>query len=431
MFLRTLCCFLLLSLSSVAETPKLQSSIDQVMPTVDSLYLDLHQNPELSLHESHTAATMEEKLRALGYEVTAGVGGTGVVAIMKNGDGPVVMLRTELDALPIAEETGLPYASKVKWQSPTGSEIPVMHACGHDLHMASLVGTATVMSGNRQQWRGTLMLIAQPAEELGAGAEAMLKDGLFTRFPKPQYAIAVHDIATLPAGEVGFTPGYALTRSDSLDVVFYGRGAHGSQPQLAIDPIVMASRAVLDWQTIVSREVQPGEHAVVTVGMFQAGTKGNIIPDEAHLQLSVRAYKPEVSEQILAAIARIAKGVAAEASASREPTIKHLGTTPATYNDPDLTNRLAKILAADLGAQNVKQIPPDFPSEDFSRYGEQGVKSVMLRIGAVDPAKFDAAQKSGVVLPGLHTAQFAPDYKPALHTAIETEVISLMDLMGK
>jgi len=430
-FLRTTCSLLLLAACAfAADSAPLASDITKAMPAAETLYLDLHQHPELSLHETRTAAELADRLRSLGYDVTTGVGGTGIVAIMKNGDGPVVMLRTELDALPIKEETGLSYASTVTWKSPSGAEVPVMQACGHDLHMAALSGTAAVMAENRQHWHGTLMLIGQPAEELGAGAEAMLKDGLFTRFPKPQYAIAIHDSADLPAGVVGYTPGYALTESNSVDVVFYGRGAHGSEPQLAVDPIVMASRAVLAWQTIVSREIAPGEHAVVTVGLFQAGTKSNIIPDEAHLQLTVRAYKPEVTKQILTAIERIARGVAISAGATQEPTVKVFGNTPATYNDPELTDRLAKELSADLGASNVERIPPDFPSEDFSRYGMAGARAVMLRVGAVDPAKYAAAKKSGEILPGLHTARFAPDLKPALHTAIETEVISLMDLMG-
>ena len=422
--------FCLVACAAAADSIPLAADVAKAMPASEALYLDIHQNPELSLHETHTAAKLADRLRSLGYDVTTGVGGTGIVAILKNGNGPVVMLRTELDALPIEEQTGLPYASKVKWKSASGAEIPVMHACGHDLHMAALVGTAAVMAENRQRWHGTLMLIGQPAEEVIQGAEAMLKDGLFTRFPKPDYAIAVHDTPELPAGQIGFTPGYALTSADSVDVVIYGRGAHGSRPDLAIDPIVIAAQTVLAWQTIVSREIKPGEHAVITVGSFQAGTKNNIIPDEAHLQLTVRTYDPEVRKQVLAAIERMAKAEAAAAGAPREPTVKVFESTPATYNDPELTNRLAKVLAADLGADNVKQVPPGFASEDFSRYGEAGVKSVQLGVGAIDPEKFAAAKKSGEILPGLHTARFAPDLKPSLRTAIETEVISLLNLMG-
>ena len=425
------CLLLLSAIALAADYVPLASDIAKAETPAESFYLDVHEHPELSLHETRTASKLADQLRTLGYQVTTGVGGTGVVALLKNGDGPVIMLRTELDALPIEEKTGLSYASKVTWHSPSGTDIPVMHACGHDLHMAALVGTASVMAQNRQRWHGTLMLIGQPAEETIQGAEAMLQDGLFTRFPKPDYAIAVHDGVDLPAGQVGFTPGFAMTSADSVDVVFYGRGAHGSRPDLAIDPIVMASRAVLDWQTIVSREVKPGEHAVITVGDFHAGTKNNIIPDEAHLQLTVRTYKPEIRKQVLAAIERIAKADAAAAGAIREPTVKVYESTPALYNDPGLTNRLAKALSADLGSDNMKQLPPGFASEDFSRFVEAGVKSVQLTIGAVDPAKFAAAEKSGEILPGLHSARFAPDLKPSLNTAIETEVISLLDLMGR
>lgn len=424
---------LLLAIAAAAAPPadNFEASINKALPASETLYRELHQNPELSLHETHTAAKIAESLRLLGYDVTTGVGGTGVVALLKNGDGPTVMLRTELDALPIEEQTGLPFASKVKWKSESGAEVPVMHACGHDLHMAALVATATVMAENRKQWHGTLMLIGQPAEEVIAGAEAMLKDGLYTRFPKPEYAIAVHDNDGLPAGQVGFTPAFATTGADSIDIVFYGRGAHGSRPHLAIDPIVMASRAVLAWQTIVSREVKPGEHAVITVGMFQAGTKNNIIPDTAHLQLTVRTFKPEVRKQVLAAIERIAKAEAMASGAPREPSFKIYESTPSIYNDPELTNHLAKVLAAALGAENVVQSPPEFASEDFSRFGEPGVKLVDLMVGATEPQKLEQAKKDGSTVPGLHTARFAPDLKPTLKTAVETEVISLMDLMGK
>jgi hippurate hydrolase len=422
---------ILLLVAAASASDPLSSDIEKVLPPAEKLYYDLHQNPELSTHETHTAAQIAEQLRALGYEVTTGVGGTGVVGMLKNGAGPVIMLRTELDALPIEEQTGVPYASKAKWRADSGAEVPVMHACGHDLHMAAFIGTASVMAQNRQRWHGTLMLIGQPAEETIAGAEAMLKDGLFTRFAKPELALAVHDTEMLPAGVVGYTPGFHLTSADSVDVVFYGRGAHGSRPHLAIDPIVIASRAVLAWQTIVSREVEPGEHAVITVGSFQAGTKNNIIPDVAHLQLTVRTYKPEVRKQVLAAIERIAKAEAAAAGAPRQPSVTIYESTPAAYNDPEMTSHLAKALAGALGSARVKEVPPDFPSEDFSRFGEAGIKTVMFRIGATDPEKFAQAQKSGETLPGLHTARFVPDLKPSLQTAIEVEVISLMDLMGK
>jgi amidohydrolase len=404
--------------------------IDRVYPAAESLYLDLHQHPELSLHETETAAKIARGLQALGYDVTTAVGGNGVVGLLKNGDGPVVMLRTELDALPVAEATGLPYASTATAKDDSGATVSVMHACGHDLHMAALIGTADWMARNRTEWRGTLMLIGQPAEERIAGAEAMLKDGLYTRFATPTYALAVHDTEALPAGTVGYTPGFALTSSDSVDIVIYGRGGHGSAPHRAIDPVVIAAQTILALQTIVSREVRPGAHAVITVGAIQAGTKNNIIPDDVKLRLSVRAYEPEVRKQLLAAIERVAKGEALAANAPREPLVTVVESTPAMYNDPDLTARLVGALARSLGSSNVRQLGPDFPSEDFSRFLIDGVKGSMIRIGAANVAKFDAARASGETLPGLHNARFAPDLKPALTTAIQAEVSALLELMG-
>jgi hippurate hydrolase len=305
-----------------------------------------------------------------------------------------------------------------------------MHACGHDLHMASLAGTADFMVHNRNLWHGTLMLVGQPAEERVKGAEAMLADGLFTRFPKPDYALAVHDTEMLPAGVVGYTPGFALTSSDSVDITVYGRGAHGSRPQMAIDPIVIAAKIVLGLQTIVSREIKPGDHAVITVGAIHAGTKNNIIPDDAKLLITVRAYKPEVRDHLIASIKRVAKAEALAAGAVKEPLVEVPESTPATYNDPELTKRLAIVLTKSLGQTNVVALDPDFPSEDFSRFVNAGVKGTMIRIGATNPEKFAAAQKSGDILPGLHTARFAPDLKPTLRIAIQTEVSMLLELMG-
>src|SRR3954465_3440622 len=311
---------LLLSISAFAQVPT--ADIDRVYPAAETLYLDLHQHPELSLHEVQTAAKIADRLKSLGYEVTTGVGGTGVVGILKNGAGPVIMLRTELDALPVPEQTGVSYASAVTTKDDSGATVPVMHACGHDLHMAALVGTADIMAHNRQLWHGTLMLIGQPAEERVAGAEAMLKDGLFTRFPKPDFAVAVHDTEMLPAGVIGYTPGFALTSSDSVNITVYGRGAHGSRPHLAIDPIVIAAKIVLGLQTIVSREIKPGDHAVLTVGAIHAGTKNNIIADEAKLLLTVRAYKPEVRNHLIESIRRVAKAEAMSAGAVKEPLVE-------------------------------------------------------------------------------------------------------------
>jgi hippurate hydrolase len=402
--------------------------VNAILPAVETLYLDLHRNPELSLHEVQTATKLAERAKALGYEVTTGVGGTGIVAVLRNGAGPTVLYRTDMDALPVEEKTGLPYASHVTTKNDAGLSVPVMHACGHDIHMSSWFGTAKLMAANKDRWKGTLILIGQPAEEMVMGASAMLKDGLFTRFPKPDYALAVHD-APLPAGEVGFTSGYAMASSDSVEITIFGRGGHGAQPQNAIDPIVIGARTVLSLQTIVSREINPLDPAVITVGTFQAGTKNNIIPDEARLAITVRAYKPEVRKHLLAAIERIAKAEAAAGGATREPTIKITLGTNATYNNPELTARVVGVLRSTLGASNVVETPATMVSEDFSEFGLAGVPATMFYVGAIDPATYEAAQKSGTVLPGLHSSQWAPDYEPTLKTAIRAETAALVSLL--
>jgi len=405
--------------------------VNAVYPAVEALYLDLHRNPELSLHEQQTAAKLAEQAKALGYEVTSNVGGTGVVAVLRNGNGPTVLYRTDMDALPVEEKTGLPYASHVVSKNDAGVGVPVMHACGHDIHMASWVGTAKLMADNRQQWHGTLVMIGQPAEELVQGASAMLKDGLFTRFPKPDFALAVHDENTLPAGQVGYTPGYALAAVDAVEITIFGRGGHGAQPQITVDPIVIGARTVLALQTIVSRENNPLDPAVVTVGSFQGGTRSNIIPDEVKLQLTVRSYKPEVRKHLLASIERIAKAEALAGGAPREPLVKITPGANATYNDPELTKRLVATLRDVIGPANVVEIPPKMGSEDFSEFGSAGVPATMFFVGAVEPAKFAEAQKSGAVLPGLHSSLWAPDYAPTLKTALRAETAMLVELLQK
>jgi amidohydrolase len=400
-------------------------------PELVALYVDLHRNPELSLHEVKTAAKLAERLRRFGFEVTAGVGGTGVVGVLRNGAGPTVMLRTELDALPVEEKTGLPYASTVKVKNDSGLEVPVMHACGHDVHMTVWVGTAARMAQARASWHGTLVLIAQPAEEVVKGAKAMLADGLFSRFPKPDYVVALHDTPKLPAGKIGYTPGYILASSDSVDVTIYGHGGHGAAPQTTVDPVVIAARTVLAWQTIVSREKDPQEPAVVTVGSIHGGTKHNIIPDEVKLQLTVRTYNREVRQHVLDAIARIARAEAAAAGADREPTVAVVESTPATYNDPKLTARVAASLGRQLGADNVVEVPREMASEDFSEYGLAGVPAVMIRLGAAEPATLAKAQAAGHELPSLHSSLFAPDRDPTLRTGVAAETAMLLDLLGK
>jgi len=419
-----------LATAAFAQAPSITSEVSNVYPDTRALYLELHQNPELSSHETQTAAKLAGRLRNLGYEVTEHVSGTGIVAILKSGLGPTVMLRTELDALPVEEKTGLPYASKVRAKDDSGRDVPVMHACGHDLHMASLVGTAAIMARTKDTWHGTLMLIGQPAEETISGAKRMIDDGLFTRFPKPDVAIALHVGNWLPAGKVGVGPAYRFSNSDSLRITIYGKGGHGSQPNSTIDPIVIAARTVLSLQTIVSREVKPGEVAVVTVGYIQAGTKNNIIPDQAELGLTVRSYKPEVRKQVLAAIARITKAEADSAGALRAPYIEHYEATDAVYNDPALAQRLGSALETALGKDNVVAAEPGLASEDFSYFTAQDIPSFYFTLGGADPEKYARAQAGGENLPSNHSSLFAPDLDPALHTGIAAEIAVLRNLLN-
>jgi amidohydrolase len=416
---------------SAADAPSadLTNQVNAVYPKVEQLYMDIHQHPELSMHETETAAKLAAQLRGLGYDVTTGVGGTGVVALLKNGSGPTVMLRTELDALPVEEKTGWSFASRVHTKDDSGADVSVMHACGHDIHMAALVGTATLLARDRQSWHGTLMLVGQPAEERANGAAAMLKDGLFTRFPKPDIAFAMHDGNGLPAGKVGFAPGFSLTSADSVDIVIYGKGGHGAAPQNTIDPIVIAARTVLALQTIVSREINPQDPAIITVGSIHGGTKHNIIPEQVKLELTVRAYKPEVRKHLLDAIARITRAESEAGNAPRPPDVKVVESTPAQYNNPKLCERIAADLRNTLGTANVVQIAPGTPSDDFAEFSAAGVPTAMFSLGAANPEKFAEAQKSGVPLPSNHSPYFAPDYNPTLHTAILSETAVMMELL--
>ena len=404
--------------------------VDAVYPDARALYVELHQHPELSAHEVQTAATLAAHLRSLGYEVTEKVGGTGIVAILRNGDGPAVMLRTELDALPVEEKTGLPYASKVRATDDSGHDVPVMHACGHDLHMASLWGTAAIMARSKNSWHGTLMLIGQPAEETIGGAKGMVDAGLFQRFPKPDVGVALHVGNNVPAGSVALTPGIYDSNADSIRITLYGKGGHGSSPHTTIDPIVMAAKVILDLQTIVSREVKPGETAVVTIGYIRAGNKNNIIPDQAEMGLTVRTYKADVRKQVLAAIDRITKAEALAAGAPKPPDISNYETTDSVYNEPGLAARLRAPLEASLGKNNVETIPPALASEDYSVFVAQGIPSLYFSLGGADPAMFEKAQASGEKLPSNHSSLFAPDVEPALRTGIAAEVAILRNLLN-
>jgi amidohydrolase len=421
---------LLLAAHSHAQSGStIVTEVDTVYSQSEALYRDLHQHPELSFHEQQTATKLATELRQLGYDVTRGVGRTGVVGVLKNGDGPTVMLRTELDALPVEEKTGLPYASMVRTKDDSGADVGVMHACGHDLHMAAWMGTARLMANTRTRWRGTLVLIGQPAEELVEGAAAMLADGLFTRFPRPAFAIAVHDDARYPAGLVGYHAGPILTNSDVVTITIFGKGGHGARPETTVDPIVIAARTVVTLQTIVSRETSPFDPAVITVGSIHGGTRNNIIPDEVKLELTVRSFSDPVRQRLLSAINRIAKAEAAAAGAPREPLIGHAEGGHALVNDPALTERVAAALVRELGPAHVKDLPPEMVSEDFSEFQRAGVPTLMLRVGAVEQTKYEAAMKSGAMLPSLHSALFAPEREPTLKAVIAAELVTLRELM--
>jgi amidohydrolase len=418
------------SASGFAQNSSTSPEVEVVFPAARALYLDLHQNPELSSHETQTAAKLASLLHGLGYEVSEHVGGTGVVAILKNGAGPTIMLRSELDALPVEEKTGLAYASKVRAKDDSGRDVPVMHACGHDLHMAAFYGSAAVMAHSKDTWHGTLVLIGQPAEETISGAKRMIEDGLLTRLPRPDFGVAMHVGNVLPAGTVGVTPGYSYASADSVRITIYGKGGHGASPENTVDPIVIAARTVLALQTIVSREVKPGAAAVVTVGYIQAGTKNNIIPDQAELGLTIRTYKPEVRKQILVAIARITKAEAVAGGAQREPLIEQYEATDAVYNNPALTQRLRGALEAALGKDNVVTVEPLMVSEDYAYFVEQGIPSFYFGLGGADPRKYTEAKTAGTKFPFNHSPLFAPDVDPALRTGIAAEVAVLRNLLN-
>lgn len=417
--------FVFVSIGQTASPGPSAAEIEKLYPSLEKLYTDLHQSPELAFQEKQTASTMAARLKSGGYEVTTGVGGTGVVGILRNGAGPVVMLRTELDALPVTEQTGLPFASKVSG---------VMHACGHDLHMSAWSGTAQWMAEHRDGWHGTLMLIAQPAEESGAGAAAMLKDGLFTRFPKPEFALALHDDDTLPAGQIGYHAGTFRAAADMLTVTIFGRGGHGAMPQNTVDPVVIAARTVLAWQTIVSRENDPQNPVVVTVGAINGGTKNNIIPDQVQMLVSVRTFDTAVRKRVMASIARIAKAEAAAADAPKEPLIEPTaGSLPvqAVNNDAELTARLANALRSGMPNGSVVEMPAKMTSEDFSEYGRDGVKAVLLHIGAVDPAKLEESHRTGIPVPAPHSPLWAPVRDVTIKAAVRAEVTGLLELFSR
>lgn len=414
--------------SQADDAPPIKDWLAENQPALLNLYTELHEHPELSFQEIKTSARMADELKKIGAEVTTQVGKTGVVGVLKNGPGPTILLRTDMDALPVTEETGLPYASKAKAIDPQGQEVGVMHACGHDIHMTTFVGTAQWLAGHKDQWSGTVIFLAQPAEETIGGARAMLDDGLYSRFPKPDFALALHCNSEGEAGDVYIHPGPLLASSTSLNVVIRGRGGHGAWPHATVDPIVLSALAVLDFQTIVSREVPPREPAVVTVGSIQGGNKHNIIPNEVRLQMSLRAYSEPVRLQLIEGIERRVKALA-EAHNAPAPSVKVLEHTPATINDPDLTARVEPLLKAALGDDRVADVEPVMGSEDFALYARDGVPILMLWIGTIPAERIKAAEAAGEKLPALHSSLYHPDPIPSFSTGIRAMTAAVTGLL--
>jgi hippurate hydrolase len=426
----------LVSTAFLSAAPSdLRTGIDKEYGALENLYRELHAHPELSLHEKETAARLTQQLRTSGFEVTEQVGGHGFVAVLRNGTGPTVLVRTDLDALPVKEDTGLAYASQVTTRDDAGKDVNVMHACGHDVHMTVFVGTARLLAAQRAQWHGTLVFVGQPAEERGVGARAMIQDGLFKRFPKPDYALALHVNAEIPAGTVGVTEGFFMANVDSVDILIRGVGGHGAFPHTTKDPIVIAAQTILALQTIVSREVNPVDSAVITVGSIHAGTKHNIIPSEAKLQLTVRSFSDGVRAHLLEAIRRVARGTASAAGVPEDllPTVSVVNeSTPAAYNNPELTHRLANRFREALGSDQVLVRQPVMGGEDFGLFGrtEDRIPICMFWLGAVDPARMRAATEKGEGLPSLHSAFFAPQAEPTLKTGVLAMTSAVLDLLG-
>src|SRR4051812_5680998 len=410
------------------------TGLDDILPELEALYQDIHEHPELSMQEHRTAGKAAERLQAAGYHVTTGVGGTGVVGLLANGDGPTVMLRADMDALPVKEATGLPYASTATATDPAGHEVPVMHACGHDMHVAWLAGATALLAGARDAWSGTALAVFQPAEETAQGARAMIDDGLFDRFPKPGVILGQH-VMPAPAGAIGYRPGTTQAAADSLEVRLFGRGAHGSMPESSVDSVVMAAATVLRLQTIVSREVAANQAAVVTIGALQAGTKDNVIPDEALLKLNVRTFDEQVRTHVLDAITRIVEAEAAASGAPRSPEITMTEHYPLTVNDPGRTVRVAAVLRGRLGEGRVHELAaPYAASEDFGSFGTGwGVPSVFWYVGGTDPDTYRRAEEAGRVaqdIPTNHNARFAPVIHPTLETGVQAMTIAALDALS-
>jgi len=430
---------------ALAQEMTVEKTAVSELPSLLAIYKDLHSHPELSWHEEKTSAFVAKELRATGCEVTENFGkydnpdlkSYGVIGIMKNGTGPTVLVRTDMDALPVHDETGLPYASNVVTKNDEGKDVPVGHMCGHDAHMSAFIGTARALQRLKDQWAGTIMFVAQPAEETGNGARALLNGGLYNRFGKPDFALGFHDKADLQTGHIGITPGYTYANVDSVDVTVRGIGGHGAYPHKTKDPVVLAAEMINAWQTIASRENNPLDPIVVTVGSIHGGTKHNIIPDEVKMQLTVRTYKSDVRDRVLKAIDEIAKGIANAGGVpvDRAPIVNVLNNqfTPATYNNPDLTKRLVAVWKNVLGADNVEIVDPTMGGEDFSEYSlpDHSIPAVDFHIGAVDPEKIVQFEKEGKELPSLHSSKFAPVPEPTIRVGIIGMTSAVLELMKK
>ena len=421
---------------SVQAGKPLQAAIHADYAYLESLYLHLHKNPELSFHEVKTSARMAAELRELGFTVTEKVGGHGVVGVIKNGNGPTVLLRTDMDALPVLEKTGKSYASVATTIDELGNKVSVMHACAHDVNMTVFIGAARRLTAMTDKWQGTLVMIAQPAEERGAGAKAMLEDGLFSRFPRPDYNLGLHVSSSHPAGKVIYTKGHAMAAVDSVDITVFGIGGHGAYPQRTKDPIVLSAQIINTLQTLVSRELKPIDAGVVTVGSIHGGAKHNIIPDKVEMQLTVRSYKDETRAKLLDGIKRIAKGqaIAMGLPDDKLPKVEIKDeSAPSVYNNPELAERIAKVLREKLEDGQVIPGEPVMGGEDFARYGrvEPKIPSLFLWIGGVDADKYATARETGENLPSLHSPFFAPDPEPTISTGVEVMTTSALELLDK
>jgi hippurate hydrolase len=419
-------------LASAERLNRVNKQIAAEYSSLAALYKYLHTHPELSYQEEQTAARMSVELKKLGCTVTTGVGGHGVVGVLKNGPGPTILIRTDMDALPVTEATGLPYASKVRTRDKDGKDVGVMHACGHDMHMTCWVGTARVVAAMKEHWQGTLVFIAQPAEEVGGGARRMLADGLFKRFPRPDFCLALHCDARHPHGHISYAEGLMLANVDTVDIVVRGKGGHGAAPHTTIDPIVLAARIILDLQTLVSREIDPLDSAVVTVGSIHGGTKHNIIPAEVKLQLTVRTLKDEVRKHVLDGIARIAKAAARGARAP-EPIV-HVEVddfTPAVFNNAALAKKTSDLFRQVFGADKIHREGPVMGGEDFGRYGREGVPIFFYFLGTVAPERIEAARKGGTPLPSLHSDHYYPVVEPSIRNGVLSMSAAVLNLAEK